>query len=363
MPSGRPRRRALLLAVCALAVAALATGCGRLGEATAPPGTSTFDPLTVTIPPSSLDPATPPEPGLLRITGTPSLGLGLLRVAGAEGQFAREGIGARFLPADDDTDVADALRRGDADLAVVSTEQALALAEAGIPVRIILLLTSSKTEDVILAAEGIGEAADLAGRRVAYQPGGDGELVLRDALAEVGLSMDDVEGVPVDGVDPGMPLVRGDVDAAVLTGPQARLATAVAPELARVRAAGERPGLVSRVLVARADAVAERPGQMLAVVRAWQDVYRLDRDEPERIGARVGTIQGGDPEDALLALEGTSIYDVPQNAVELFPGGEYRDAVVGLVAGLAVEAGWIAPPADPAGLIDGVFAQTVATAS
>jgi len=37
--------------------------------------------------------------------------------------------------------------------------------------------------------------------------------------------------------------------------------------------------------------------------------------------------------------------------------------VVGLVAGLAAEAGWIAPTAAPGGLIDGVFAQTVATAS
>ena len=64
--------------------------------------------LTVTIPPSPIDPGTPPEPGLLRITGTPSLGLGLLRVAGAEGQFAREGIGARFVPADDEADGAPA---------------------------------------------------------------------------------------------------------------------------------------------------------------------------------------------------------------------------------------------------------------
>lgn len=363
MPSGRPRRRALLLAACALAVAVLVAGCGRLGEAAAPPGTSTFDPLTVTIPPSPLDPALPPEPGLLRITGTPSLGLGLLRVAGAEGQFAREGIGARFAPAADEADVAEQLRSGEADLAVVSTEQALMLAEEGIPVRIILLLTSSKTEDVILAAEGIEAPADLAGRRVAYQPGGDGELVLRDALAEAGLTMDDIEAVPADGVDPGMPLVRGDVDAAVVTGPQARLAQGVEPGLVLVRAAGERPGLVSRVLVARDGVAEERPGQMLAVVRAWQDVYLLDRDDPERIGARVGTIQGGDAEDALAALEGTSIYDVAQNAVELFPGGEYHDTVAGLVAGLATEAGWIASSDDPVALIDGVFAQTVATAS
>ena len=363
MPSGRPRRRALLLGACALAVALLAAGCGRLGEAAAPPGTTTFDPLTVTIPPSPIDPGTPPEPGLLRITGTPSLGLGLLRVAGAEGQFAREGIGARFVPADDEADVAAALAAGDADLAVVSTEQALILAEDGVPVRIILLLTSSKTEDVILAAEGVEEPADLAGRRIAYQPGGDGELVLRDALAEAGLTMADVEAVPVDGIDPGMPLVRGDVDAAVVTGPQARLAQAVDPDLVLVRAAGERPGLVSRALVAREDAIAQRPGQMLAVVRAWQDVYLLDRDDPERIGARVGTIQGTDPDDALAALEGTSLYDVPQNAVELFPGGEYHDTVVGLVTDLAAEAGWIAPAADPADPIDGVFAQTVATAS
>lgn len=364
MPTGRPRR--LALALLAVAAATALAGCGRLGAAAEPAGSSTFDPLTVRIPPSPIDAATPPEPGLLRVAGAPSLAMGLVRVAGAEGQFAREGIGVRLIGADDAAAAAALVGAGEADLAVLPTAQALALAEAGADVRIILLLTSSETEDAIVAGPdaGIEDPEGLAGRRVAYAPGGDGELVLRDALAEAGLGMADVEAVPVGaGADPAAAIARGDADAAVVSGPQARSSLADGSGLVLVRAAGERPGLVSEVLVARGDIAEARPGQMLALVRAWQDIYLIDRDEPERIGARVGTIQGADPAEALRALEGTAIYDVPQNAVELFPGGEYHDAVIGLVAALAAEAGRIAPLADPQALIDGVFAQTVASAS
>jgi NitT/TauT family transport system substrate-binding protein len=363
VPSGRPRR--LALALLAVTAAVALAGCGRLGAAAEPAGSSTFDPLTVRIPPSPIDAATPPEPGLLRIAGAPSLAMGLVRVAGAEGQFAREGIGVRLVGADDAAAAAALVAAGETDLAVLPTEQALALGEAGADVRIILLLTSSKTEDAIVAAAdaGIEDPAALAGRRVAYRAGAGGELVLRDALAEAGLGMGDVEAIAVDGADPAAMLARGDADAAVVSGPEARRAIEGDSGLVLVRAAGERPGLVSEVLVARTDVAEARPGQLLALVRAWQDIYLIDRDEPERIGARVGTIQGADPQEALRALEGTAIYDVPQNAVELFPGGEYHDAVIGRVAELAAAAGWIAPLADPQALIDGVYAQTVATAS
>ena len=363
MPLGRPRR--LALALLALVAAAALAGCGRLGEAAEPAGSSTFDPLTVRIPQSPIDPATPPESGLLRIAGAPSLGMGLLRVAGAEGQFAREGIGVRFVDAADAAAAGDLIVAGEADLAVVTTEQALALAETVADVRIILLLTASKTEDVIVASSeaGIGDPAGLAGRRVAYAPGGGGELLLRDALARAGLGMADIVPVALEASDPAAAVAAGAADAAVVSGAQARRALADDDGLELVGAAGERPGLISEVLVVRTGVAQVRPGQMLALVRAWQDVYLIDRDEPERIGARVGTIQGTDPAEALLALEGSAIYDVPQNAVELFPGGEYHDAVIEAVAILAAEAGWIAPLADPEAMIDGVFAQTVATAS
>ena len=350
-------------ALAAAALALVLSACGGSGQAgPVTTGASTFDPLTVRIEPSSLDAATPPEPGVLRVTGTPSLGFGLLRVAGAERLFAAQGLAAAFAEAPDEATVARRLSRGTAHAAVVSTEQALQLAERDMPIRIVLLLTSSNADDVILARDGIEDPAGLVGLRVAYLPGGDGELLLRGALAQAGLGMDAIVPVPVSGGDPAELLAAGAAEAAVLSGEQARQAQEADATLAIAFAAGLQPGLVSRVVVVREEIAAERPGQLLALVRAWEEIYLLDRADPVVIGGRAGAIQGVDPAVAVRALEGTALYDVPQNAVELLPGGEYHDAVIGLVAELSAEAGWIAGTVDPQGLIDALFAQTAATA-
>ena len=58
------------------------------------------------------------------------------------------------------------------------------------------------------------------------------------------------------------------------------------------------------------------------------------------MAARMAPMLGMPAEDVLTMLEATAIYDVPANAVELFPGGEYHDTTLAAVAAHAREAGW-----------------------
>ena len=60
--------------------------------------------------------------------------------------------------------------------------------------RIVLLLTSLTSSEQIVAGAGVDDVAALEGRRVAYQPGTDGELLLRATLAAADLPIKKIIG-------------------------------------------------------------------------------------------------------------------------------------------------------------------------
>jgi NitT/TauT family transport system substrate-binding protein len=139
-------------------------------------------------------------------------------------------------------------------------------------------------------------------------------------------------------------------------------AVATDPELTPIATAGDEPGLLSRVLVVREETARSRPGQVLAFIRVWQDVYTFERDNPDLVAAGIAARGDVPIEDVAADLAGNALYDVPANAVDLLPGGEYYDQTLREIDAAATAAGWLAAPVDPRALIDGAFAQVVASA-
>ena len=132
--------------------------------------------------------------------------------------------------------------------------------------------------------------------------------------------------------------------------------------IAPIATAGDQPGLLSRVLVVRDETVQTRPGQLLAFVRAWQDLYLYERDNPDVIAAGVAAMRHAPVEDVTAELGGIALYDVSANAVNLLPGGEYFDRTLTQIDAAASAAGWLDAPVDVQPLIDGAVAQAVASA-
>lgn len=320
----------------------------------------TVDPLTQTVPPSTIPADTPVEPGIFRLTGRPTLTFDLVRAAAGLGFLGREGLSARITDAASDAAAGAALRDGSADGAIMATDAALRIAADGQRVRIVLLLTSLTSAEQIVAGAGIADPAALAGARVAYEPGGDAELLLRATLAAADLPITRVGLVPT--ADPGAALLAGDVDAAAVGAARAAELEAADPDLQPIAAAGDQPGLLSRVLVVPERVARERPGQVLAFVRSWQDLYLRERDDPEAAAADIAARSGQPVEQVALGLAGLSLYDVPANAVELLPGGEFHDRTLRALSAATTAAGRLDRPVDESSLIDGAFAQAVATA-
>ena len=351
-------RHKLALVGLGVALAAASAGCGGAeGETQV-----VIEPPETTIPPVTIDATLAAEPDVLRITVEPTVAAGLLRVAAARGLFGQQGLSAHISSVSAPAETQRALAAGTADAAVVSTEDALSLAESGLPIRIVLLLTSSAAADAILARPGVDGVAGLSGRRVAYVPGSGGDLLLRVALAENAVVPMAVQLVPVAARESGLLLGRGAVDAEVVTGAGSAAALALAPDLVTLYAAGDRPGLLAQVLVVREDVMRDRPGQLLALVRTWQALYALEREQPQAIAAALAAVNRWTPERAATELPGSTVYDLAANGVDLLPGGEYYDTTISTVSAIATQAGLIHGRVDPRALIDGSFVQAVASA-
>lgn len=349
-----------MVAAACIAVAALVAACG--STSTAATDAASIDPLTETVPVSTIPADTPVEPGIFRLTGQPSPAFDLVRSAAALGYVGREGLSMRTRVVASDDDVLAALRSGSADAAVVSSDQALSLASRGARIRIVLLLTTVTSGEVILARSELGGIAGLVGRRVAYAAGGEGELLLRGTLTAADVPVTQVQLVRSGGRDPGALLLGGSVDAAVDDGVQAVAAQTADASIVSIATAGDQPGLLSQVLIVSDRAAETRPGQLLAFNRAWQELYRYERDNPEVVSAGIAALRHEPALDVAAELDGIALYDVAANAVDLLPGGEYFDRTLVQIDAAASAAGWLAAPVDVRALIDGSFAQAVAIA-
>ena len=305
---------------------------------------------------------TPVEAGALRIAGEPSLAYDLVRIARGQGLFDEQGVDVRLAGAQQRDAVLGALRSGAADGAVVGSADALRMAADGADLRIVLILTSATTDAQIVAAPSVPDVASLDGRRVAFVAGGDGELLLRSALDDVAVPFEAIEPVALGERSPGTRLAEGAADAAVVDGVQGASMLGSNAGFASIATAGDHPGLISQVLVVRSETARTRPGQLLAFIRAWQGLYLYERDQKDAVAATIAQEQGRNERDVATALAGVDLLDVPANAVDLLPGGEYYDRTIGVIARVCHEAGWLPETPEPQRLIDGAFAQSVASA-
>ena len=345
----------------AVVVASIAAACGGSGGAMTTAG-STVDPLTISVPPSPIDASLPAEPGIFSVTGLPSLTLAMVRVAGIHGLLGEQGLSTRTTDASSFEDLKSSLGSGAVDAAVVSSDDAVRLASAGLPIRTVLLLTAGTSNPAIMGRDDLAGIASLAGQQVAVSPGSEGELLLQGALVEQQVPPDAVQVVAAEGLGPSARLVRGDVAAAAMTGEQAAVALAVDPTLQTLYTAGDYPGLISHVLVVRQAVADERPGQILAFIRGWQEFYAFDRYQEDVVIADVARLTKQDSTAVAFGLLGLSIYDLSANAVELLPGGEYFDRTIGAIVAAVLVAGWIDDSIDGQALVEGSFVQAVATA-
>ena len=113
-------------------------------------------------------------------------------------------------PADQKT----ALLAGSLDMCGTTLAHAIHSASMGQPVVVVAALCNKCSALVAAKGAGIKTVRDLKGKKVGYVPGTMHEILLRETLANNGMSAEtDVELMRVDFFDMGLALARGNIDA------------------------------------------------------------------------------------------------------------------------------------------------------
>ena len=259
----------------------------------------------------------------------PALRVGASVWPGYEPLFVAESFG--FLDArlvkpiefPSNVDVIRAYRNGVLDVAAVTADEALMIAytDPGSH-RVLLVVDYSNGADVIVAHGEFADMAELRGRRIGAEANAAGTMILVRALALSGLSMRDIQFVPIPLEDHESAFARGSVDALVTFEP--RRSRLLAKGAKEVFSSAQIPGEVIDVLLARESLIGDRPEQLRHLVDAWFAAVTKIQDEPSESAPRAAAHQGVAPEEFLLALAGLQLLDRDDNR-RLMESGELRE--------------------------------------
>jgi NitT/TauT family transport system substrate-binding protein len=297
---------------------------------------------------------TKPEAGGIKMGIEPWLGYGQWHVAAKKGLFKAQGLDSvEIVNFTTDADLNAALASGQLDCGNIATHTAMAFAAAGLPIKIVLLLDVSMTADAMLSDGSIGTIPELKGKQVAYEEGTTSDLLLNYALAQNGMSVADIQKVPMPAADAGAALIAGKVPVAVTYEPYLTSAMNENKKAKMIYAASAEPGLISDVLVVNEKFLKEKPGQILALLKTWDAAYAAYQADTKGSRAIISEAVGAPPADLETAFDGVKYYSLAENKSQL--GGDYLKKVMPSVKDAATKAGILTKDIDAGALIDPRF--------
>jgi NitT/TauT family transport system substrate-binding protein len=296
-----------------------------------------------------------PESGTFRMGIEPWLGYGPWRVAAAQGMFERNGLDVKITNFTTDDQINAAFAAGKLDGTNIATHTALRFAAQGLPIKIVLLLDESTKADAILSGPDVNSIADLKGRKVAYEEGTTSDILLSYALAQSGLSKDDVEPVPIAAADAGSAFIAGRVPVAVTYEPYLTTALKQDAGAKLLYTAGENPGLVGDVFVVSDDTLEQKPGQVAALVKTWGEAVEYYDQNKTESQAIIEKSVGAKPGDLRTAFAGVKLYSLADNKQQL--EGEYATKTIQDVKKAAEDAGLLEGEVSPQDIIVAKFVQ------
>lgn len=187
-----------------------------------------------------------------------------------------------------------AFRNGSIDVAAVTLDEALLIAQHGIAIKIILVTDISNGGDAIIARPGIRSIAALRGKRVGVENTALGSYVLGRALQVNGVHESEITQVSLT-VDETVDAFRANKADAVVTFEPFKTALTKLGGV-KIFDSSEIPDEIVDVLIVRADFADSHPNAIKAVVRGWlkaTDIVNAQRPEVLReIAVRLSMTDG-----------------------------------------------------------------------
>lgn len=254
--------------------------------------------LVLLLPLLALAACTPKPSPLLRVGSNVWPGYEPLYLARSLGHY--DGQPIRLVEMTNASDVMRNLREGNLEAAALTLDEAITVAASGLDLRIVLVFDQSEGADALLGRPGLTDLADIKGRRVGVESGAVGGVMLEAALSRAGLTLADIEKVPLS-ADQQLPAYHaGRVDAVI----------AFEPRVGQLREAGagvlfdsrEIPGRILDVLAVRADALPRHEPALRALLAGHFAALRHLRAQPADAQARMTPRLGAQVEQQLAGI-------------------------------------------------------------
>lgn len=255
------------------------------------------------------------------------------------------------------TEVIRAYRNRVIDVAAVTADEALLVAETQPEQRIILVLDFSKGADAIIANPAFPTMKDLKGKRVGVEPNALGAYVLARALETAGLAVSNVVVVPVGLEAHEESMLSNHVDAIVTFEP--RRSRLLAAGMVSVFDSSMIPGEIVDVLLTREELTRTNRKQLQALLRGWFRALDHLKDKPLDAIVRMAHRERLTPE-AFQKLLGD--LELPDRNANLRLLGRSTNSLVGTLRRLSDEMishKLMETATDPANLLDASLVESI----
>jgi len=243
------------------------------------------------------------------------VGYGPLFLARDKGFLKAEGVEVEFLKVEDPKDRFAALAAQRLDGLVSTIDTMILYLKTGKEYQYVLALDDSNGGDGIVARKEIATIKDLKGKKVAFAEGSVSQFFLNVLLREAGLKQSDVVSVNMKAGDAGAAFVAERVDAAVTWEPHLTKGKKT-PFGHLLIDSSKTPGLITDVLIFRADVIQARPREIQGIVNGWNKAVAYWKENPRESNAIMAKAVGGwleDIKDFEETLTGIKFYDGPAN--------------------------------------------------
>ncbi len=204
-----------------------------------------------------------------------------------------------------------AFRNNDIEVAALTLDEVLLLKENSYDVRVILVTDFSHGGDVILGNSEIVKLTDLRGRSVGVENTALGAYVLTRALQSVGMSVADVNVVPVEVDEHERAFVDGDVEAVVTFDPiRSRL---IADGANPLFDSTQIPGEIVDVLVVRGSTIENDADNLSILLQGWFLALQHLREQPMNASKQMADRLLLEPPDILASFAGLKFPDLDEN--------------------------------------------------
>ena len=241
-------------------------------------------------------------------------------IAQQKGLFAKNGANVELKWFDSYTQSMEALAAGQLDGNCQTLNDTISFASKAVKGEVVVLVNdNSAGNDKIIVTADINRVEDLKGKTVAIEEGVVDDYLLSLALAEKGLSRDDVkiEGLLTD--QAATAFAAGKVDAVGAFPPYwaVALQREGSKELISSKAF---PGAIPDLLVVTNTLIDERPDQVQALVNTWFDILAFMDTNPKEADAIMAKRAGVSVEEFQQFKDGTRMFTLEENLEAFSPG-------------------------------------------